>query len=71
MGAGDYVLPTSDARGRNKRVTADEVRTKVFRILSDSSFAENAMRIRKKMRTFGGADEAARLIEGFARARAE
>jgi hypothetical protein len=67
QGAGDYVLPTSDARGRKKHVSADEVRSKVFQILSDSSFAENAMRIRERMRTFGGAAEAAHLIECFSR----
>jgi len=65
VGAGDYVLPSSDATGREKHVSADEVRTKVFRILSDSSFSENAMRLRERMKTFGGASEAARLIERF------
>lgn len=64
-GAGDFVLVTSDASGRNKRVSADEVRAKVFRILSDSSYRENAMRIRERLRAFGGAPEAARLIEGL------
>jgi len=68
VGAGDFVLPTSDARGRNKRVSAEEVRTKALRILSDSSFRENAMRIRERMRTFGGAPAAARLIECFSSA---
>ncbi len=68
LGAGDYVLPTSDATGREKHVSADEVRTQVFRILSDSSFAENAMGIRERMKAFGGAAEAARLIECFVRA---
>ncbi len=66
VGAGDFVLPTSDATGRNKRVSADEVRAKVVRMLSDSSYRENAMRIRERLRAFGGAPEAARLIEGFA-----
>jgi UDP:flavonoid glycosyltransferase YjiC (YdhE family) len=68
QGAADYVLPTSDATGRKKHVSANEVRTKVFRILSDSSFAENAMRIRERMRSLGGAPEAARMIECFVRA---
>ena len=68
QGAADYVLPTSDAMGRKKHVSANEVRTKVFRILSDSSFAENAMRIRERMRSLGGAPEAARMIECFVRA---
>ena len=66
QGAGDYVLPTSDATGIKKRVSAEEVRTKALRILSDPSYRENAMRIRERMRAFGGASEAARLIETFA-----
>ena len=70
VGAGDYVLPSSDATGREKRVSADEVRTKVFRILSDPSFSENAMRLSQRMKTFGGASEAARLIERFVGERA-
>ena len=65
QGAGDYVLPKSDVTGRKKQVSAEEVRTKVFNILKDSSFAENAKRIRERMKTYGGASEAASLIEGF------
>jgi hypothetical protein len=69
QGAGDYVLPKSDATGRKKQVSAEEVRTKVFNILSDSSFAENAKRIRERMKTYGGPLEAARLIETFVQAK--
>jgi UDP:flavonoid glycosyltransferase YjiC (YdhE family) len=65
QGAGDYVLPTSDVTGRKKRVSSEEVRTKVFNILSDGSFAANAKRIGERMKTYGGAFEAARLIEGY------
>lgn len=65
QGAGDYVLPKSDVTGRKKQVSAEEVHTKVFNILKDSSFAENAKRIRERMKTYGGASEAASLIEGF------
>ncbi len=54
-GAGDFVFPTSDATGRNKRVSADEVRAKVFRILSDSSYRNKATRIRDRLRAFSGA----------------
>jgi UDP:flavonoid glycosyltransferase YjiC (YdhE family) len=68
QGAGDYVVPESDRSGRNKRLSAREVRTKVFNILSDASFAENAQRISERMKAYGGATEAARLIEGFDRA---
>jgi UDP:flavonoid glycosyltransferase YjiC (YdhE family) len=62
LGAGDYVLPSSDVTGTKKRVSAEEVRAKVFKILSDGSYTENAGRIRDKMKTYGGPLEAARLI---------
>ena len=65
LGAGDYVLPSSDHTGRNKQVSAQEVRAKVFHILNDASFVENAKRISSKMKEFGGVAEAARLIEAF------
>jgi UDP:flavonoid glycosyltransferase YjiC (YdhE family) len=65
VGAGDYVLPASDSKGRNKQVSSEEVRTKVFNILSDESFARNAKRISECMKSYGGAPEAARLIEKF------
>ncbi len=63
VGAGDFVLPTADVSGRKKHVDAAEVRDKVNRILSDSSFKENAKRISEKLRTYGGAPYAAGLIE--------
>lgn len=65
VGAGDFVLPTTDASGRKKHVQAAEVRNKVDRILSDSSFKENAKRISEKIRSYGGASYAASLIEGL------
>jgi len=63
VGAGDFVLPTSDASGRKKHVQAAEVRDKVNRILSDLSFKENAMRMSERLRSYGGASYAASLIE--------
>jgi UDP:flavonoid glycosyltransferase YjiC (YdhE family) len=65
QGAGDFILPTTDITGRKKQVSAEEVHTKVFKILSDDSFAENARRISAKIKTYGGAFEAARLVELF------
>jgi UDP:flavonoid glycosyltransferase YjiC (YdhE family) len=65
VGAGDFVLPTADVSGRKKHVQAAEVRDKVNRILSDSSFKENAMRISGRLRSYGGASYAASLIEHF------
>jgi len=65
QGAGDYVVPKSGITGRKKQVSAEEVCAKVFNILSDVSFTENAKRISERMKTYGGASEAARLIECF------
>ncbi|MGB6065255.1 MAG: nucleotide disphospho-sugar-binding domain-containing protein [Desulfomonilaceae bacterium] len=65
QGAGDFVLPKTDVTGTRKQVSAEEVRTKVFNILSDASFAANAKRIGEIMKTYRGASEAARLIEGI------
>ncbi len=61
-GAGDFVLPTTDASGR-KRVDAAEVRAKADRILTDPSFRENARRVSATLQACGGARLAANLIE--------
>ncbi|MCE5263226.1 MAG: hypothetical protein LLG97_06805, partial [Deltaproteobacteria bacterium] len=61
-GAGDFVLPTTDA-ARIKRVDAAEVREKAHRILSDPSYKKNARRASGKLRAYGGARYAAGLIE--------
>ena len=61
------MLPRSDATGRNKQVSTEEVRTKVLNILADASFSENARRASDRMKTYGGTPEAARLIECFGR----
>jgi MGT family glycosyltransferase len=62
VGAGDFVLPTTDGSGE-KHVSEAEVRDKVNRVLSDPSFKENARCISEKLRSYGGAPYAARLIE--------
>jgi UDP:flavonoid glycosyltransferase YjiC (YdhE family) len=64
VGAGEFVVPTVDDSGR-KRVSADELRYKVSQVLSDPAYAQNARRIRLKLRAYGGAAEAARRIEGL------
>ncbi len=66
-GAGEFVLPTTDASGR-KRVDAAVVRAKADHILSDPSFRENARRVSEKLRAYGGARYAARVIEESASA---
>jgi UDP:flavonoid glycosyltransferase YjiC (YdhE family) len=63
VGAGEFVLPTAGPGGWKKEVRAEEVRAKVRRLLADPAYAENARRISEKMRAYGGAAEAARLIE--------
>lgn len=64
-GAGDFILPDSDASGRNKRIDVEKLRSMVIKVLSDPSYKENAMRMKKRMHSLGGAPEAARLINGF------
>lgn len=66
LGAGDFVLPTTDISGRNKQIPVEDLRAKVKNVLSDSSFTENAKRISQMMQSTGGAFEAARQIECFA-----
>ena len=63
-GAGDFVLPVMGASGE-REVPVEELRAKVRKVLSDPSFTENARRLGEKMRAYGGASEAARLIEDF------
>ena len=65
MGAGDVVLLSETGPGE-KRVSVEELRAKVRQVLSDPSFRLNAGRIAESIRTYGGASEAARLIDNFA-----
>ena len=65
LGAADFVVPTEDASAE-KHVSVEEVRAKVRQVLSDPSFTINARRIGETMWGYGGASEAARLIEDFA-----
>jgi len=65
LGAAEFIVPTEDAEGE-KHVSTEEVLAKVREVLSNPSYAENARRLGGKMRAYGGAPEAARLIEGFA-----
>lgn len=67
VGAGDFIVPTETALGRKKRVPVEDVRAKVRRVLSDPSFTANAMRISRKIGAYGGASQAARLIEDYIR----
>lgn len=64
-GAGEFILPAEDAAGI-KHVTTGEVREKVNLVLSEPSYTQNAVAISEKMKVFGGASQAASLIEEFA-----
>jgi UDP:flavonoid glycosyltransferase YjiC (YdhE family) len=64
LGAGLAVVPTQGASGE-KELSVEELRSKVRQVLSDPSFAANARRVAENMRNFGGAKEAARLIDRF------
>src|SRR5262249_57593168 len=62
-GAGALVRVEED-RGE-KRVSVEELRDTVRRVLSDPSFTDNARRIAQKLRSYGGPSPAAKLIRRF------
>ncbi|MHA2233078.1 MAG: glycosyltransferase [Candidatus Hodarchaeales archaeon] len=63
--AGVYVLPTSDKRGVGKQVNPSVVRQKALTILSDPSYLKNARIIQTKLESYGGAAEAAGIINSL------
>ena len=63
VGAGDFVLPTTDPTGRMKRVDAAEVSAKVDQMLLDTSYKVNARKMSQKLKSYGGAVYAAQIIE--------
>ena len=63
QGAGEMVLPACDIRGKNKKADPAELAAKVRKVLSTPSYKENAARLRARFLEYGGAPEAARLIE--------
>jgi MGT family glycosyltransferase len=65
LGAGAVVPPTQGPSGE-KELSVEELRAAVRRVLSDPSFAAGARRIAETMKSYGGAPEAARLIDRFA-----
>lgn len=67
-GAGEFLIPGGDPFGPltgKWGVRADELRATVQRVLENPSYADNARRISQKLRSYGGAQEAARLIEAL------
>ncbi|MGQ9571902.1 MAG: glycosyltransferase [Dehalococcoidia bacterium] len=65
LGAGNIVLLTESGPPQ-KRVSVEELRAKVRQVLSDPSYKAGARRIATSIRAYGGAAEAARLIDRFA-----
>jgi len=63
LGAGAFV-PVQSVSGK-KHVLVEELRATVRRVLADPSFADNARRMSEKILAYGGASQAARLIERF------
>jgi UDP:flavonoid glycosyltransferase YjiC (YdhE family) len=55
--------PRSDLTGKQKRIFVQEVRAMIFKILSDDSFTVNAKKLSERTTSYGGAREAADLIE--------
>jgi UDP:flavonoid glycosyltransferase YjiC (YdhE family) len=64
VGAGEFVS-LADRDSRSKQELASEVRSKVRRVLSESSYRTRAGEISRKMQTYGGAVYATDLIEDF------
>jgi UDP:flavonoid glycosyltransferase YjiC (YdhE family) len=60
QGAGEIVLPTL---GIKKKADSAELAAKVHKVLSTPSYKENALRLSARLREYGGAPEAAQLIE--------
>ena len=65
LGAGAIVFV--DMTPGEKRVNVDELRATVRRVLTDPSFRDNARQIGERLRSYGGASQAADLIEEFTR----
>ena len=63
-GAGEMILPKK-GHGWKRIVSADELRIKIRRVLSEPAYKESAYHISQKMQKFGGAKEATRQIENF------
>ena len=69
QGAGEFVLPTTDKSGR-KIIPVAEFKSKVERVLTTSTYIENAKRCSRILLSYGGREKAVCLIENFVRERA-
>jgi UDP:flavonoid glycosyltransferase YjiC (YdhE family) len=68
LGAGEVVMPVTDGDGE-KQIDVQEFRARVNRVLTGPGYRACAQRVAESMRPYGGAQEAADLIERFARGR--
>lgn len=63
QGAGEMVLPSCDPSGKNKKTDPVDLAAKVRKVLKDPSYKQNAVRLKARLSEYGGASEAALLIE--------
>jgi UDP:flavonoid glycosyltransferase YjiC (YdhE family) len=68
VGAGEFILPESNAKGE-KSIDAGALRKTVREVLETPSYRENAERHGETLKSYGGIDKAADLIEDLARGR--
>jgi UDP:flavonoid glycosyltransferase YjiC (YdhE family) len=68
VGAAEFVVPSIDLSGK-RYVEVDELRVKVRQVLSDPSYAAHARQISQKLQEYGGATQAAILIEDLSHGR--
>jgi UDP:flavonoid glycosyltransferase YjiC (YdhE family) len=64
LGAGEFVLPKTNSRNK-KEIDLSEFRNKVKMVLSTASYYENAGKHSEKLKTYGGPQKAAEVIENF------
>ena len=67
LGAGEIVIPSATADGEKQISTAD-FSAAVNRVLREASYRASARRVAESMKQYGGAPQAADLIEQFAHA---
>jgi UDP:flavonoid glycosyltransferase YjiC (YdhE family) len=65
LGAGEYVLPHTDESGE-KTISMAEFREKVWRVLTNPDYKQNALGVARSFQEYGGAVQAADLIEELA-----
>lgn len=64
LGAAEFIIPDTNA-AFERTVPAGMLWEKIRKVLSDPSYAENAEKVRRKMLSYGGEDQAAQLISDF------